>query len=83
MAQLHGDKDEQFAAGTIVGGTASLFGGPVAAAKIAGFATAKLGALGALQLGIKVAAFFTNPFIASAFVIGGAGYLICKGRKQN
>lgn len=76
MAQLHGDKDEQFATGAIVGGTANLIG-PVVASKVAAISATKLGAVGALQIGIKLTV-FSNPIFAGIAVAGGLGYLAYK-----
>lgn len=80
MAQLTGQNDEQFAAGAAVGGAITLAAGKATtiavAAKVGTFA-----ALGTAKTGMLVAA-VSNPFLAGAVLLGGAGYLIYKVCKK-
>lgn len=80
MAQLTGQNDEQLAAGAAVGGAITLASGKAVTVAVA----AKVGtftALGTVKTGMLLGA-VTNPFLAGAVLIGGAGYLLYKVCKK-
>lgn len=79
MENFQGGKDEQFAAGAIVGGSASLIG-PTAVGVVKTFAIKYLGSLGAVKLGITASIF--NPVIGGIALVGGVSYLIYKAAKE-
>lgn len=80
MDNLNGGNDEQFAAGAVVGGSASLFG-PTAVGTVKAFAAKYLGVSAAAKLGIGVGV-CAGPIVGVIAIAGGAGYLIYKASKK-
>lgn len=77
MAQLTGQTDEQFAAGAVLGGAASLVGKTAAVSGILSHA--------AVPTALSKAFLFTtsvNPILGLGLLAAGATYLIVKSNKK-